>query len=374
MFFHLILTDHCNLCCKYCRAKAFENLEESEGERALVIDENLPVELDFDLDILYDFLKKDPAVTLTFYGGEPLLRADLVGRIVQEAPVKRFMIQTNGLLLDRLPTEIVNRFTTILVSIDGRKELTDANRGAGVYDRVMRNVRTIRANGYTGELIARMTVTESTDIVDAVWYLASNPDYAFSSIHWQIDANFAGDFSLRHFKEWAEGSYNPGIRSLVRFWVDHMEAAGEVLQWYPFIDPMEDLLMGKTSRLRCGSGYANYSIMTDGNISPCPIMVGMSRYYVGHISRSDPLRLDRIDISGECTACGISGFCGGRCLYSNITQPWGPDERHLVCATIRSLHDALMEALPRVQALISTGKITINDFGHEKFNGCEIIP
>lgn len=374
MFFHLILTDHCNLCCKYCRAKAFENLEESEGERALIIDENLPVELDFDLDILYDFLKKDPAVRLTFYGGEPLLRADLVERIVQEAPVKRFMIQTNGLLLDRLPTEIVNRFTTILVSIDGRKELTDANRGAGVYDQVMRNVRTIRANGYAGELIARMTVTESTDIVDAVWYLASNPDYAFSSIHWQIDANFAGDFSLRQFKEWAEGSYNPGIRSLVRFWVDHMEAAGEVLRWYPFIDPMEDLLMGKTSRLRCGSGYANYSIMTDGNISPCPIMVGMSRYYVGHISRSDPLHLDRIDISGECTACGISGFCGGRCLYSNITQPWGPDERHLVCATIRSLHDALMEALPRVQALISTGKITIKDFGHEKFNGCEIIP
>ena len=45
MYFHLILTDNCNLCCTYCRAKAFEDLTESEGERALVIDEGLPVDL-----------------------------------------------------------------------------------------------------------------------------------------------------------------------------------------------------------------------------------------------------------------------------------------------------------------------------------------
>ena len=195
MYFHLILTDNCNLCCTYCRAKAFEELDESEGERSLTIDENLPVDLDFDLNVLYEFLKKDPSATLTFYGGEPLLRADLIERIMRESPVKRFMMQTNGLLLDRLPPEIVNRFTTILVSLDGRKDLTDANRGEGVYERVMENIQRIRANGYAGELIARMTVTEATDIVDSVRYLASNPDYSFSSIHWQIDANFAGDFS-----------------------------------------------------------------------------------------------------------------------------------------------------------------------------------
>ena len=210
MYFHLILTDHCNLCCRYCRAKAFEDLEESGSERALIIDEDLPPELDFDLNLLYEFLKKDPAATLTFYGGEPLLRADLIERIVRESPVQRFMVQTNGLLLDRLPSEILNRFTTILVSLDGRESLTDANRGMGVYGRVMRNIQKIRANGYTGELIARMTITETTDIVDAVRYLASNPDYSFSSIHWQIDANFAGDFGLRRFREWTEGSYNPG--------------------------------------------------------------------------------------------------------------------------------------------------------------------
>ena len=195
MYFHLILTDDCNLCCGYCKAKAFENLEESEGVRALIIDEDLPVELNVDLDVLYGFLKKDPSPTLTFYGGEPLLRTDLIERIVREAPITRFMMQTNGILLDRIAPEVLNRFVTILISLDGRKELTDANRGAGVYDKVMENIRKIRAQGYTGELIARMTVTEKTDIVEEVHHLASNPDYSFSSIHWQMDANFAGDFS-----------------------------------------------------------------------------------------------------------------------------------------------------------------------------------
>ncbi len=376
MYFHLILTDECNLCCRYCRAKAFEVLEESDDETAplIDIDPNLPRDLDFDLHLLYHFLQKDPSPTLTFYGGEPLMRADLVDRIVREAPVQQFMIQTNGMLLDRLAPEIVNRFSTILVSIDGGETLTDGNRGMGVYRKVMENVRMIRQAGYTGELIARMAVTERTDIAEAVRWLAQNPDYSFSSIHWQLDANFAGDFSRRTFADWVIASYNPGIRTLVADWIDHMESKGEVMKWYPFLDPMEDLLLGKKSLLRCGSGHANYSIMTDGHIAPCPVMIGMKEYYVGDIRTADPRNLDSILVGGECTGCAIYDFCGGRCLYSNITKPWNIAERKTVCGTVENLRSALTEAVPRVRALIEKETITLHDFAHEKFNGCEIIP
>jgi len=376
MYFHLILTDECNLCCRYCRAKAFELLEESNDETAprIDIDSNLPRDLDFDLGLLYTFLEKDPAPTLTFYGGEPLMRADLVDRIVREAPVQQFMIQTNGMLLDQLEPEIVNRFSTILVSLDGGEEITDGNRGGGVYRKVMENVRRIRERGYTGELIARMAVTERTNIAEAVHWLSQNMDHSFSSIHWQLDANFAGDFSRRQFADWVTASYNPGIRTMVTDWVDHMESEGEVLLWYPFLDPMEDLLLGKKSLLRCGSGHANYSIMTDGHIAPCPVMIGMKEYYVGDIRTADPKNLDRIYVGGECTGCGIYDFCGGRCLYSNITKPWSMTERKTVCGTVENLHSALTKAVPRIRALIKKGTISLNDFSHEKFNGCEIIP
>jgi len=376
LYFHLIITDECNLCCSYCRAKTFEETEcdESSERVKIEIDSLLPSELDYDLSLLYNFLEKDPSSTLTFYGGEPLMRPDLISSIVRNAPVQRFMIQTNGLLLDHLSPEIINRFSTILVSLDGKEKLTDENRGRGTYRKVMENIKKIRHNGYSRELIARMTVTESTDIADAVHWLADNQDYSFSSIHWQLDANFTDDFSHRRFGDWVSESYNPGILRLVEDWVGHMENEGRVLRWYPFLDPMEDLLLGRQSRLRCGSGYANYSIMTDGHIAPCPVMIGMSHYYVGHIQGSDPRNLAVIGINGECADCQILKFCGGRCLYSNITKPWGIAERRLVCSTVHTLYSGLTNALPRVNDLIARGVIHIADFSHEKYNGCEIIP
>jgi uncharacterized protein len=376
MYFHLILTDECNLCCRYCRAKVFEELEENNEKSTpeISIDPYLPADLNFDLGLLYDFLHKDPTSTLTFYGGEPLLRAELIDRIVRESPVHRFMIQTNGLLLDRLSPEIINRFSTILVSLDGQEGLTDANRGAGTYRKVMENIKKIRYNGYNHDIIARMTVTESTDIVEAVNWLSENPDYSFSSIHWQLDANFSRDFSHRRFADWVNESYNPGILRLVTDWVDYMENKERVLCWYPFLDPMEDLLRGKPSLLRCGSGHSNYTIMTDGNIAPCPVMLGMSGYYVGHIRDADPQKLKVVAVDGECADCRILGFCGGRCLYSNITKPWAEPERRLVCSTVENLHKGLTSVLPRVKNLVADGKIDLADFSHEKFNGCEIIP
>jgi putative peptide-modifying radical SAM enzyme len=375
MYFHIILTDDCNLCCRYCRAKAFEDDDAENPEAAPVeIDTDLSPDISYDPALLCRFLARDPAPVVTFYGGEPLLRPALLERIIREAPVQRFMMQTNGLLLDRLAPDIVNRFSTVLVSLDGREDLTDENRGAGVFSRVMANVKKIRANGYRGELIARMTVTERTDIFDAVRYLAENSEYSFTSIHWQMDANFTRDLSRRRFAEWVTKSYNPGIRTLVAAWVDDMEQNGRVRRWYPFIDPMEDLLCGRESLLRCGAGHANYAIMTDGHIAPCPIMIGMKQYYAGHIADADPKNLPWFSVGGGCTTCNIRTFCGGRCLYSAIVQPWNPAGRRLVCETVENLHDALMDALPRVRALVDAGCISLADFAHEKFNGCEIIP
>ncbi|WP_218185122.1 hypothetical protein [Methanogenium cariaci] len=49
-----------------------------------------------------------------------------------------------------------------------------------------------------------------------------------------------------------------------------MEETGEVLRWYPFIDTMQDAINGKRlSVLKCGSGFANYSITPpDGMVAP----------------------------------------------------------------------------------------------------------
>lgn len=367
MFFHLIVTDDCNLCCSYCRAKMFAE-EDPAGGSPGTIDETIAETIKYPLEELYQFLAKDPDCVLTFIGGEPLLRADLVMDIMDHAPIQRFMLQTNGTRLSELPPRYVNRFETILISIDGCRALTDGHRGDGIYDTVLKTTAVIRERGHAGELIARMTVAEDTDIYAAVTHLAEH----FSSIHWQMDADFAGDYSHRRFAEW-KNAYNDGIQRLAAEWVSRIEATGVVPKWYPFLSTTEDLLAKTPSRLRCGSGYSNYSIMTNGWIAPCPIMVGMADYYAGHIRDADPLHLPDITIGGPCPSCDIYGFCGGRCLYSNIVRPWR-DHYTLVCDTVHALHDALAAELPRLTSMIADGRLSFRAFSHTRYNGCEIIP
>lgn len=374
VFFHLYMTDDCNLACRYCRGKLFEGEEDESGITSdIAVD--LPLEFDRSLiSPLKRFLAADPDPILTFIGGEPLLKRDLICEIMDQVPSTRFMLQTNGILLDTVPGAYRNRFETILISIDGNEERTDQNRGSGVYRQVLSNARLLREEGFAGELIARMTVHEGTDIAGSVLHLASLEDSPFTSIHWQIDANFSGDYRKRHFTEWVDTSYNRGISQLIDHWVSHMQAEGEVLRWYPFLETTEDLLVNRPSGLRCGSGVTNYTIQTDGSIIPCPIMIGMSGYRLGDIYSADPTCLPEIHPGSPCTECSITTFCGGRCLYSNIVRPWPEEGRDAVCSTVRHLRSELIAHLPAMQRLIQEKRIDQSSFSHTRFNGCEIIP
>jgi putative peptide-modifying radical SAM enzyme len=372
MFFHVILTDDCNLCCRYCRGKEFDLL--LSGDDSSSVDFFMPTELSYNLESLYSFLKKDPEGCLTFYGGEPLMRTDLIREIMDNAPVKRFFIQTNGLLLHELENEYLDRLEAILVSIDGPEEITDLNRGKGTFSRVIENVLKVRREGFDGEIIARMTVTEGTDIYEAVNFLISDPTCQFSSAHWQIDADFSCNCRQEIFESWISGNYMPGIRKLIAEWVLTMERKGYVPRLYPFLQTAEDLLRGENSRLRCGCGYASYTITTDGHICPCPIMIGMKDYYVGHITSADPRNLPVVHMEGSCRVCPIYGFCGGRCLYADVTRPWQAEQKKLICSTVHDLRNTIIAALPAISDLITQGTITMQDFVHTRYNGCEIIP
>ena len=375
MFFHLMLTTECNLKCKYCFGEVVEDFEEDFGD--LDIDYLLPKTTNYDYKSLKRFCNKDQNCTLTFYGGEPLLRIEDIKTIMDLVNVKCFMIQTNGLFLDKLESKYVNRFHTILVSIDGNETLTNQYRGENTYRKIIDNLKLIKKNNFQGELIARMTVMEKTDIFKQVKWLLENEDFNFSSVHWQLNAGFWGtDYERRDFEKWSQKSYIPGIKKLVKYWVDHMISDNEVLKIYPLLGIANSLLLGEEkSFLRCGGGWINYTIQTDGNIIPCPTMWGMKKYYLGNIKDSNPLNLEKIRIElSPCIECDIFGLCGGRCLYANITKRWEKKAYEQVCKNTRALIEAIKREIPSIKRIIDTKKISLHDFEFMKFNGCEIIP
>ena len=374
MFFHVILTTECNLQCRYCFGETMEDFEEDFGEFNL--DYSLPKKANYDLNVLADFCRRDADCVLTFYGGEPLQCTNEIKKVMDTVRPKHFMIQTNGLLLNSLEPKYVNRFHTILVSVDGDEALTDYYRGKGTFRKVIDNLKLIKKNGFKGELIARMTVMEQTDICKQVTWLLDNSEFSFSSVHWQLNAGFWGnDHARRDFKLWTETSYMPGVTRLAKFWVYQMEKKSIVLKLYPFLGVADSLLFNhEPSLLRCGGAWINYAIQTDGYIIPCPTMWGMKDYYLGHVSTAEPLKLKKLFVAEPCTECEILNICGGRCLYANITKRWSKDDYTEVCETVKSLVTAVETQLPRINKLIKDGKVKKKDFEFFKYNGCEIIP
>jgi uncharacterized protein len=372
VFFHLLLTTNCDLQCRYCYGKSVDDMD---ADFNFDVDYDVPAEISYNIDTLKMFMEKDNKPVLIFYGGEPMLCIDKIRQIMDTVKAEQFNIQTNGLHLDRLEPEYLNRLTSIFVSVDGTEKLTDYYRGKGVYKKVVENVKAIRTKGFKGEIIARMTLMEQTDIYENVKWLLDNPDYSFSSIHWQLDAGFwRNDFQKRQFAKWTENNYNPQLKRLVDFWVHTMETEGKVLRLYPFFGIMHSLLKGEDSLLRCGSGWSNYSIQTDGHIIPCPAMSGMKDYYLGHIKDAHPQKLEQVYVQEPCTSCEIYKECGGRCLYANITKQWSDEAYSLVCETVKNLVESLKLSLPRVNNLIAEGKISLSDLDHLKYDSCEIIP
>lgn len=373
MFFHVVLTTACNLQCSYCFGESLEDFDEDFAVSE--VEYSLPKKANYDFASLARFCSEDPDCVLTFYGGEPLLCTSEIRQIMDSTKPRHFMIQTNGLHLDKLEPEYVNRFQTILVSLDGDEALTDHYRGKGTFHKVIDNVKQVTQNGFRGELIARMTVMEQTDIYKQVTWLVGNSEFPFSSVHWQLNAGFwANDYARRDFKRWSEESYVPGVARLAHFWVDHMEEKLAVLRLYPLLGIANSLLHKEPSLLRCGGGWINYAIQTDGYIIPCPTMWGMKNYYLGNITDAHPLKLGKFFVSAPCTECDTLNVCGGRCLYANITKRWSSEAYAVVCSTVKGLVNAVEAELPRIRQLIKNGKVRLSDFEFMKYNGCEIIP
>ena len=351
MFYHIITSTECNLECKYCVRDEFTEIEED-------IDYCLPPRISYDIEKLKNFITKGDYVT--FYGGEPLLAIEDIKKIMDSVECKGFMTQTNGLFLDKLG-DYVAKFHTILISIDGDEEITDKNRGKGVFNKVMNNICWIRENGFKGELIARMTISRGSDVFKQVLFLSEND---FDGIHWQLDAMF---FEERN--EWLQ-KYNEQIDRLVDEWVSRMHK-GNVERWYPFMVLMDSILRNEKSKLRCGSGYANYTIATNGKVAACPIMCGYKKHYCGDLESKE---LKEMYVAKPCSECDVLDLCGGRCLYSNITKLWEEKDYKELCGTIRFLIDKLKRKRSEVEELLNGGIIKEKDFEHLKFNGVEVIP
>lgn len=147
---YLHVTKACNLRCAYCYFSAGEpNIEKELSTEAM-------------LSVLKDVFLLSPK-RVVFTGGEPLLRKD----ILKLAQLFKNMgngihlcMTTNGTLINEENAEnLVKTFDEIRISIDGFKEINDAMRGKGSFEKAMKAFRYVLNAG--GDPVAFITVTSS---------------------------------------------------------------------------------------------------------------------------------------------------------------------------------------------------------------------
>ena len=93
-------------------------------------------------------------------GGEPMLRRDVI-EAAGKKPNILFPILTNGTFLDEKYFDLFDRCRNLvpIMSIEGEREVTDARRGTGIYDRLIANMDEFHRRG----LIFGASVTVTTE-------------------------------------------------------------------------------------------------------------------------------------------------------------------------------------------------------------------
>ncbi len=364
MEFIIFLTERCNLRCTYC----------GEGDAR----EALQRDISYEPSVLIDFLQQAPDVAMHLYGGEPLLNMPLLEEILMHVESDTVTVQTNGLLLDRIPESVWDKIHLLSVSLDGPPATTNSFRGAGTQERVLEQVAQIRRRGFPNEIHARMTTTPGVDIYDSVTYFLERCPVEFDAVHWQLNVLFSADDAWHEdpdsVKRWFREDYNPGITGLMDYWYRQMEQHGTVLQLVPFVTMMDSILSDQpVCNVRCGAGWQTWSISTNGDIYPCPVMSSYPEFFVGNIADMRPGDIrPTCTLEEPCPSCDVFGHCGGRCLCSNLRNLWDDEGFDIVCGSIKHLVAELERVRPGIERLIEAGTIDADDFDCIQFH--EITP
>ncbi len=347
MHLTLHLTERCNLRCRYCYAAP-------HGERDMSFDTaRAAIEI-----ALADRspTTRDRSLGVIFFGGEPLLKRDLILGIVRHCREIEertgcrfhFKITTNGIMLDdEFLTAPYTRDVFVALSCDGVREAHDAHRvdaaGRGTWHAV---------DAAAEMLLRRRPYAPAMMVVnpDTVQFYAASVEHLYARGFHYIVA------SLNYGAEWSDGHVRELSRQYRRIaeWYYERSVAEDKFYFSPFeakiascVDP------GGAAKDRCELGRTQISVAPDGGLYPCVQFVGDPAFRIGHATTGldeaarEGLYTLSAEEKAECGGCALSERCNHHCGCLN-RQATGRVDRvaPLLCAHER----AIMPIVDRVAA------------------------
>ncbi len=133
------ITSECNLHCAGCYSRGNNACCDSEPVNLLTADE---------WDKIFGEAEGLGISFILLAGGEPMMRYDVITRAAAHRSIL-FPVFTNGTFLTDKYLDIFDKSRNLLpvISIEGGRDVTDARRGEGVYDKVTAAMEKIRDRG-----------------------------------------------------------------------------------------------------------------------------------------------------------------------------------------------------------------------------------
>lgn len=354
------LTNICNLACTYCFAEGgdYGRIKEAMGHDSV----------DHIFAFIQEHVTPSRSVRLEFFGGEPLANFTTLREVCERSEqfgaahgVKFvYRISTNLTLLPEGALDLFAKHDFIVsVSIDGGRAVQDANRpakgGQGSYDRVMKNVRKVRAVGDGIILVARMTVAQrEPSLIANMRELYDLNIFDYFQIYpgvFPVDdpgqgrAASSGTVFLNMpdmpgKKEERRSFYAAPVsaKRYVNFFLQEgmVEQFRDFLREYPKLFTPENRFRGvleyeRTAQLVldgqlalsfCSGGRTYFTHSPDTSISPCHRLVGDASFDVGRgedgLTREPADWRQVVDDHPVCGQCWARYICGGGCKQENF--------------------------------------------------------
>ena len=326
---HIIIfpTDDCNLACPYC----FEGQHQKWRKCDMTLETGKK-----SVDFIIEQCKDSPTFSVQFFGGEPTLRMDLVGKIAEyavlqgEATGKKavFSLTSNLTLLDYDAIEILKKYSiTLVASIDGMPT------GEGV--RYFRDTRV--DSGYEA-LRGIMAAHDAGVDVTVRWTLVPEAvPRVFDSIKEFVALGLKRlVLEFVYESEWDKASLDSlehQLRLVAKFYIEEMRN-DRYFHFSPFERAFSVYTMDERRTLRCGLAVSGVGIGTDGTIAPCHRFIArddaavweLGNVWTGLKAEKRQAMIDdwhydkiKVDDGRECKDCPVKIRCpGGSCFPTHL--------------------------------------------------------
>ncbi|MCL6450660.1 MAG: radical SAM protein [Acetobacteraceae bacterium] len=299
------VTDRCNLRCAWC----FKSSGGSPASAGLAEDEVRRV-----IDRIKPF-----AHTVTFTGGEPFVRRDIMSLLGYAASsLPRVTVTTNGVMVQDHQIPLLASYRVVMsVSLDGGEEFHDRLRGEGTYQAALRVVEALVDAGVEVNL---QTTISAANLGQVDYLLGLAQTLGVHGINFMRMRALGRGVKFRSLV--MSSDQVEGLARRICQAQERSDGPRVVLK-----DPLINTIRPKMVRMAedqphaisggCRAGISYVYVDTDGGVQPCPYL----KLQVGHVLDDDLealwlnspvlLNLRRRSQYQKCEPCGFWPICRG---------------------------------------------------------------